>query len=143
MKRDEMVEVGLKSLAWLASIQRSKEGWFSPVGSNGFLSRGESAARFDHQPIEACGMISACREAFQITGDEKWLEEARRAFGWFLGQNELQQSLYDPITGGCCDGLHPDRVNENQGAESTLSFLQSLVEMRRIERKHTPREIPL
>ena len=142
MKRDEMVEVGLKSLAWLASIQRSKEGWFSPVGSNGFLSRGESAARFDHQPIEACGMISACREAFQTTGDEKWLEEARRAFGWFLGQNELQQSLYDPITGGCCDGLHPDRVNENQGAESTLSFLQSLVEMRRIERKHTPREIP-
>ena len=141
MQRDEMVQVGLKSLAWLASIQTSKEGWFSPVGSNGFLRRGETGARFDHQPIEACGMISACREAFQITGDENWLEEARRAFGWFLGRNALQQPLYDPITGGCCDGLHPDRVNENQGAESTLSFLQSLIEMGKIERKHVPRDI--
>ena len=71
-------------------------------------------------------MVSACLEAHRVTGDARWTEHARRAFTWFLGQNQLQQSLYDATTGGCRDGLHADRVNENQGAESTLSFLLAL-----------------
>jgi hypothetical protein len=50
-----------------------------------------------------------------------------------LGDNDLQIALYDPTTGGCRDGLHPDRANENQGAESTLSFLLALLEMRQVE----------
>ena len=69
-----------------------------------------------------------------MTGEARWKEHARRAFGWFVGQNHLQQSLYDPGTGGCRDGLHADRVNENQGAESTLSFLLALAEMRSVDR---------
>jgi glycosyltransferase involved in cell wall biosynthesis len=142
MKREDMFQAGMKSLTWLASIQKSKEGWFVPVGSNGFLRRGETPAQFDQQPIEACGMVSACREAFWITGKEQWLREARRAFAWFLGQNQLQQSLYDPLSGGCSDGLHPDRLNANQGAESTLSFLQSLLEMRLADRYHGTRIVP-
>jgi hypothetical protein len=56
--------------------------------------------------------------------------KARNAFNWFLGQNRLQQPLYDAATGGCRDGLHADRPNENQGAESTLSFLMALLELR-------------
>ncbi len=64
-----------------------------------------------------------------MTHQEYWLDEAHRVFLWFLGKNDLQVPLYDPVTGGCKDGLHPDRVNENQGAESTLSFLMALLEM--------------
>ena len=79
-------------------------------------------------------MVSACLEAHRVTGDKRWAEHARRAFGWFLGQNQLQQSLYDASTGGCRDGLHADRCNENQGAESTLSFLLALLEMRSANR---------
>lgn len=134
MGDEEMVAAGLQSLGWLASIQESKEGYFSPVGSNGFFVRGKTRAWFDQQPVEASGMVSACLEAGRVTLDARWGACAERAFNWFLGQNELQQSLYDPATGGCRDGLHPDRVNENQGAESTLSFLLALGEMRLADR---------
>ena len=100
------------------------------MGSNGFYKRGESKAFFDQQPVEACGMVSACLEAYRVTGDGHWLEQARRAFNWFLGENQLRQPLDYVATGGCRDGLHADRVNENEGAESTLSFLLALWEMR-------------
>ena len=129
MGDEAMVTAGLDSLTWLASIQRSKEGLFAPVGSNGFYDRGGSKAAFDQQPVEACGMVSACLEARRVTGDGRWMEQARRAFNWFLGENQVQQPLYDVATGGCRDGLHADRVNENEGAESTLSFLLALSEM--------------
>jgi len=79
-------------------------------------------------------MVSACLEAGRTTGDLRWAQHARRAFSWFLGQNHLQQSLYDTTTGGCRDGMHSDRMNENQGAESTLSFLLALAEMRSADR---------
>ena len=79
-------------------------------------------------------MVSACLAAHRVTGDDCWAERARRAFHWFLGQNQLQKSLHEPSTGGCRDGLHADRVNENQGAESTLSFLMSLLAMRSADR---------
>ena len=68
-----------------------------------------------------------CRDS--LTREERWSEEAQCVFRWFLGKNDLQVPLYDATTGGCKDGLHPDRVNENQGAESTLSFLMALLEM--------------
>lgn len=125
----EMVAAGLRSLRWLNEIQRSDEGYFAPVGSNGFYPRHGERARFDQQPLEACATVSACLDAWRVTGDEEWPREMWRAFSWFLGENQLQAPLYDPTTGGCLDGLHPDRPNENQGAESTLSFLLALTEM--------------
>jgi len=130
-----MTEVGLESLNWLADIQRSDtEGrHFVPIGSNGFYQQGGERARFDQQPVEAQAMVSACLEAHRITRDKKWHQEVRRAFEWFLGRNDLHLPVYDPMTGGCRDGLHPDRPNENQGAESTLAFLQSLLELRLAE----------
>lgn len=76
---------------------------------------------------------SACLEAHRITGDKSWHKEARRAFEWFLGRNDLNLSIYDPTTGGCRDGLHADRPNENQGAESSLAFLQAVLELRSFE----------
>lgn len=130
MKNEEMTSAGLRSLTFLVSEQFSAEGYFAPIGSNGFYVRGGSRAVFDQQPIEACSMIAACLEAEHSTGDASWAERARWAFNWYVGENQLKLTLYDPKTGGCRDGLHEDRVNENQGAESSLSFLASLLEMR-------------
>src|SRR6185295_14526622 len=133
MEHDEMKAAGMRSLRWLAEIQCSEDGYFAPIGSNGFYRRGGRKALYDQQPLEACAMVSACLEAGRLTGETRWSEHARRAFSWFLGQNHLQRSLYDATTGGCRDGLHADRVNENQGAESTLSFQLALLEMRAAE----------
>ena len=131
----EMSEAGLESLGWLMGLQHSEPegGHFVPIGSNGFYPRGGERARFDQQPVEAQAAVSACLEAYRITGDKRWRNEARRAFQWFLGRNDLNRTIYDPTTGGCRDGLHADRPNENQGAESTLAFLQSLLELRLAE----------
>jgi hypothetical protein len=130
----EMIATGVKSLEWLAAAQQTSEGYFAPVGTNGFHVRGEVRATFDQQPVEACAMISACLDAQRITGDPRWIDRARSAFAWFLGQNELHASLYEPRTGACRDGLHADRANQNQGAESTLSFLLALLDMRAADR---------
>lgn len=124
-----LLETGLKALRWLIKLQTSDTGSFRPVGSNGFFPRGKECAQFDQQPIEAQATVSACIEAYHATGDVFWVAEARRAFEWFLGRNGLGLALYDPGTGGCRDGLHVDRLSQNQGAESTLAFLLSLAEM--------------
>ncbi len=125
-----MIEAGMDSLKWLVDEQhRDDREIFVPIGSNGFFVEGSEKARFDQQPVEACATVSACLEVYRLTEEGLWFEEAQRVFRWFLGKNDLQVPLYDVITGGCKDGLHPDRINENQGAESTLSFLMALLEM--------------
>jgi glycosyltransferase involved in cell wall biosynthesis len=129
LNRPEMAQAGLAALDWLATIQTAVGGHFAPIGNQGFYRRGGEKARFDQQPIEAQTMVSACLEAGRLTGDRRWYEEAVRAFEWFLGRNDLGLPLYDSTTGGCRDGLHTDRTNRNQGAESTLSFLLALAEM--------------
>jgi glycosyltransferase involved in cell wall biosynthesis len=131
---ERMISAGLESLDWLLEIQRSEAGGhFVPIGSQGFFLQAGEKARFDQQPIEAAGAVSACLEAYRVTGDSLWRSAAESAFHWFLGENDLQVPLYDSVTGGCRDGLHPDRANENQGAESTLSFLMALLEMRSLQ----------
>lgn len=122
-------ERGLAALRWLTEVQASENGHLRPIGSNGFYRRGGTRAHFDQQPVEAHSMVSACLEAYRATADAKWLEQAHRAFDWFLGWNDLGLELYSPTTGGCRDALHVDRVNGNQGAESTLAFLLALAEM--------------
>jgi glycosyltransferase involved in cell wall biosynthesis len=126
----EVTHLGLRTLDWLSEAQISARGHFAPVGSNGFHSRGSVKADFDQQPVEASGMVSACVDALRVSGDPRWAQDGRRAFDWFLGHNHLGLPLYDDSTGGCRDGLHQDRRNENQGAESTLSFLLALQELR-------------
>ena len=125
-----VLERGLQALRWLTELQISEKGHFRSIGTNGFYRRGGMRANFDQQPIEAQAMVSACLEAYRATSDLWWYEQAQRAFDWFIGWNDLGLELCSPKTGGCRDGLHVDRVNRNQGAESTLAFLLSLGEMR-------------
>ena len=128
-----MLETGLKALRWLVRIQTTEAGSLRPIGSNGFYQRGQERALFDQQPIEAQTTVSACIEAYHATSDLFWVAEARRAFEWFLSRNDLGLALYDATTGGCRDGLHMDRVSQNQGAESTLAFLLALAEMQTLQ----------
>ncbi len=127
------MQIALESLQWLADQQTGVFGQFAPVGSNGFYPYGGEKARFDQQPIEASAMVLACLEAYQITGDEQYSARARMAFEWFLGRNDLGLPVMDAGTGGCNDGLHVDRLNRNQGAESTLSWLMALTAMYQAE----------
>ena len=124
-----MIEAGLRSLNWLIHIQTDSKGHFVPIGNHGWFVRNGERARFDQQPIEAQEMIEACIEAYKITKDEKWIEEARRCFDWFLGRNDLNVPLYNHKTAGCRDGLTADGANLNQGAESTLAWLLSLLNL--------------
>ena len=135
-------ERGLQGLRWLMDVQTSENGHFRPIGSNGFYRRGGARAHFDQQPIEAHAMVSACLEAYRATLDPRWYEDAHKAFDWFLGWNDLGLELYSPNTGGCRDALHVDRVNGNQGAESTLAFLLALAELRLMRNAVTVFEEP-
>ena len=127
------LEVGLKSLRWLMELQKAPQGHFRPIGSNGFFRRGQERSQFDQQPLEAWASVSACLTAYRTTQDADWLREALTAFDWYLGRNDLGLELYDAASGGCRDGLHQDRANQNQGAESTLAFLLALAEMKLVE----------
>jgi len=127
-------EAGLRSLRWLTKLQTTSLGHFRPVGTQSFGKARQVPEAFDQQPVEAAAMISACIAAWQAEGSAEWPDEAMRAFRWFQGENDLRATLIDAETGGCLDGLHPDRPNENRGAESTLSYLLGLVEMRQLIR---------
>jgi glycosyltransferase involved in cell wall biosynthesis len=131
--RGDVVEIGLRSLRWLVLQQKAEAGHFAPIGTHGFRTRGGESARFDQQPLEAYAMIAACVEAYLLTGDSTWYRAARRCFEWFLGRNDLGQSLYDSRTGGCSDALHCDRVSQNQGTEASLAFHLSATELARAE----------
>jgi glycosyltransferase involved in cell wall biosynthesis len=132
-----MVKIGLASLRWLMTLQTTPQGCFRPVGTDSFGAKQTPPQPFDQQPVEAAAAISACLAAWRVSGKGEWTAGAICAFDWFLGGNDLQTSLVDPSSGGCLDGLHPDRPNENRGAESALSYLLGLVEMRHFARSET------
>jgi hypothetical protein len=126
-----LVAAGLRALLWLAGQQTSPAGHFRPVGTEGFLAgTRQPPVAFDQQPVEAAAMIAACLAAIRSDPVPLWQAEARRAFDWFLGGNDLGVPLVDLATGSCRDGLHPDRPNENRGAESVLSYLVATADMR-------------
>jgi glycosyltransferase involved in cell wall biosynthesis len=138
MARQDLVTDGLAALTWLVDRQIT-DGRFSPIGTDGFALKGHPPAQFDQQPIEAGTTVAACLEAQRITSDAAWGGRARLAFDWFLGRNHLHQQVYDASTGGCRDGLHAERVNENQGAESTLAFLLALTDLQALPPLHSTR----
>ena len=124
----DMVSLGIDVLKWLGDVQcNPASGSFSPVGNQGWFPKSGSKAKYDQQPLEAAAMIDACIEAYQCTHGEEWIRLASTCFDWYLGKNDRQAKLYDHASGGCRDGLQKDSVNENQGAESTLSYILSLL----------------
>jgi glycosyltransferase involved in cell wall biosynthesis len=131
MLRNDMIDMGLNSLKWLLAIQ-TEDNHFVPIGSNGWYEKGGPRARFDQQPVEANAMVEACVEAFNVTRDKSWFDHAVMCFNWFLGHNDLNMPLYDPKTGGCRDGLMADGINQNEGAESSLAWLLSLMTLQKL-----------
>jgi glycosyltransferase involved in cell wall biosynthesis len=128
------VAAGLRSLRWLMSLQTTPADLFRPVGSHGFGELLSPPRAFDQQPLEAAATVAACCAAWRADSDLKWRADALRAFAWFLGRNDLSTSLVDVETGSCCDGLHPDRSNENRGGESVVSYLLALADIRQLHR---------
>jgi glycosyltransferase involved in cell wall biosynthesis len=128
------VEAGLRSLRWLMARQTAPSGFFRPIGTEGFGDRRQPPQAFDQQPLEAAATISACLAAWRADGNPHWKDDALRVFAWFLGSNDLSIALVDPETGGCRDGLHRDRANENRGGESVVSYLLGLADIRRLAR---------
>jgi len=137
LQRGDIIDIGKKALDWLLAVQTNESGHLSIIGTEGWYIRGGQKARFDQQPVEAHALIDACIEAYHVTREQRWLDQARKAFYWFLGDNDLRTPLYDFTTGGCRDGLHADRVNDNQGAESTLAWLMSLLLMHELQMELT------
>ena len=124
----DLVALGIHVLEWLRDIQLDPSaGWFAPIGNRGWFSKSGAKARYDQQPLEAAAMIGACVEAYECAQGEEWIELASTCFDWYLGKNDQQIKLYDHATGGCRDGLQQDSANENQGAESTVSYILSLL----------------
>jgi glycosyltransferase involved in cell wall biosynthesis len=130
-------DAGLRSLHWLMTQQTAPSGHFRPVGSASFGEQRQPPRAFDQQPLEATATIAACLAASRADGDAEWNVIATRVFAWFLGSNDLSTALVDLETGSCCDGLHPDRANENLGGESVLSYLLGLAEIRQLARSNT------
>ena len=122
----EYLNVAVESLDFLIEACW-KDGHLSLVGSEGWYRKGGEPARFDQQPIDACRLVEALKAAFNSLGERRYLRYMRSTFDWFLGANDLEESLYDFSTGGCADGLTCEGASCNQGAESTLCFLLSLL----------------
>ena len=128
------VASGLRSLRWLTRMQTTEAGDFRAVGTESFGVHRMPPRRFDQQPIEAAAAVSACLAASRADADSAWRSHAGTAFAWYLGRNDLQAPLIDPESGSCSDGLHEDRINANRGAESVVSYLLALAEVRRLAR---------
>lgn len=122
LRRDDLIACGVATLDWIVSRQTAPDGVFRAIGSESFGREYAEPLPFDQQPLEAQGMIEACRAAFDATGDRRWVDEAERAYRWFLGANDLEMPVASGADGGCFDGLMPTGLNRNQGAESILAL---------------------
>lgn len=129
MQQPEREQHGLDQLRWLVDME-TQPGHFSFVPTAGWGGE-ERRPQFDQQPLEAAAMADACATALAFTGDPAWAQHVVNAAEWFTGLNDVGVSLYDQHTGGCCDGLTLEGVNENQGAESTLACIMAFQQGRR------------
>ena len=135
---DRLLEVGLESLSWYATqcavdadvVRLVGNRWRRAPDEDADGPAGPSGTddhEGDEQPLDAAALVEALVEAMRATGQVSYGDQAVSAFEWFLGRNRLGLEVYDFATGGCHDGLGENALNDNEGAESTLSFLQSLL----------------
>jgi glycosyltransferase involved in cell wall biosynthesis len=135
-KNSNYLYSGLEALNWMFDqIYDREKNSISLIGNDGWLYKGREKAKFDQQPVEIPSIIDACYQAYIITEDMEWINRIGISFSWFLGNNDRQEPLYDFTTGGCFDGLTAAITNQNQGAESTVSWLISLHRMYRIRQE--------
>jgi len=120
--RQDQIDCGCDALDWIASQQTAPDGRFRAVGTESFGRPYADPLPFDQQPLEAQATIDACEAAFDATGDMRWVDEAARAYRWYLGRNDHDLPLATAQDGGCFDGLTPTGLNRNQGAESNLAL---------------------
>jgi len=125
---EHYLRVAEESMAFLETIV-FRNGYFKPVGCHGWYRRGEKPAEYDEQPVEACEAVFAYTELYQATGRMDYLEKARKAYAWYTGENSKRLSLVDSETGGCFDGLTPQGVNLNRGAESLISYVMAYLKL--------------
>ncbi len=115
---------GMESLQFLIGKTFSSD-MYIPIGHSQWYTNTKKRSEYDQQPEDPASMIVALDTAYKSSHNEEYKNLARKCFSWFLGHNSLGIPLYDPLTGGCYDGLHVDRVNLNQGAESLISYLMA------------------
>lgn len=125
--------IAMRSAAFLDKVL-FRTGHLSLIGNSGWYGTGGRVAQFGQQPIEVYSTMLLYEAMYQHDGNEHHLDRARAAYDWFFGGNDLQLKLYDPESGGCCDGLEAYGVNRNQGAESTLTFWLSTIHINRLEK---------
>ena len=135
LQNEEYQNLALEVLEWLVNQQISDKGYLTIIGNKGWMDKFGNRANFDQQPIEAYTILEACLNAYKITNNETWLGKVYMCFDWFLGKNDCNLPLYDPITKGCYDGLEPSDINQNIGAESTLAWLLSLFNLHELTQK--------
>jgi hypothetical protein len=122
-------EVGLAAAHWLMGVLFDGGGVLHLIGQDGWYQRGGTRAAFDEQCVDAQGSVEVSLIAGRISGDASWQERALAAFAWFHGRNTLGLSLIDPATWGCYDGLRPNGVNRNMGAESIVCYLLAYLDL--------------
>jgi len=130
--RDEKyLQIAKESFDFLVQVQ-TMDGKFVPIGNNGWYKKGGKRALYDQQPIEAACIVEAALTAFHVTRQEKYQRVAYVAFEWFLGKNIQNVMVYDVTTGACYDGITPQGLNLNQGAEATISYLLARLELEKL-----------
>ena len=95
------------------------------ISNSSWMLKGQDKSHYGEQPIDVAYTIMSLELFYEVFEDVSYRKKMEIAFNWFLGQNHLNQIIYNPCTGGCYDGLEENLVNLNQGAESTLSYLMA------------------
>lgn len=124
LREERYLKIAEKTLEFLSNIVFINNQLY-PIGESGWCKRSGGRAFFDQQPIDAAAMVQTYIIAYNITKKKNYRKKAIVSFNWFLGKNHLGQMMYDETTGGCYDGLANHEVNLNQGAESTIAYLNS------------------
>ncbi len=136
LDNEDYISAGVQSLEWLYNILYDKENkHLSLIGNEGWYLKGELKSKYDQQPVEIPSLIEACYQSYLVSKDYSWIKNSGVAFSWFLGNNDRQEPIIDFTTSGSYDGLTSTKINDNQGAEATLSWLSSLYKMITISEK--------
>lgn len=136
--RPRMTEVGLAVLDWLIAVQTEADGHVSTEGNAGWWPAGGPRARFDQQPISTTSLLLASGAAYEVTGNPAYRDVMEAAYGWFLGRNDVHETIAEPASGACRDGIGPAGASRNRGAESTLMWQMAAERIRSLRAAQEP-----